>query len=60
MDPKTPTEKPTQTNNQPSSKNRLVGEALVASGLKNNEPSMVKAGNELLQKAVAPTKPTDS
>jgi hypothetical protein len=62
MDPKTPTEKPTPSNNpNPNSlKLRLMGEAAIEAGRKNNEPSMVAAGERMLQKAATPTKPTDS
>lgn len=59
MKPVTPDENPKPTTNPLSLKNRLVGEALVASGRKNNEPSMVAAGERMLQKAATPTKSTD-
>jgi hypothetical protein len=60
MDPETPTEKPTPASNPNSLKLRLMGEAAIEAGRKNNEPSMVAAGERALQKAATPTKPTDS
>jgi hypothetical protein len=60
MNHKTPIEKPTQASNPNSLKLRLIGEAAIEAGRKNNEPSMVAAGQRALQKAATPTKPTDS
>jgi len=60
MDPKTPTEKPTLANNPNSLKLRLMGEAAIEAGRKNNELSMVTAGERMLQKAATPRTPTDS
>jgi len=50
MKPETPTEKPTPrpTANPPSLKMRLLAEAAIAAGEKNNEPSMVKVGKKIL------------
>jgi hypothetical protein len=60
MKPVTPDQNTKPTANPPSLKNRLVGEALVASGRKNNEPSMVKTGERMLQKVATPTKATST
>jgi hypothetical protein len=48
MKPETPTEDPKPAANPPSLKMRLMGEAMIEAGEKNNEPSMVKTGKKIL------------
>jgi len=48
MKPETPAADPKPVASHPSLKARLMGEAMIEAGEKNNEPSMVKAGKKLL------------